>query len=204
MWQERLSEFVTLFVVINPFAVTPVFIALTSTFDAATRRKIAAYAVGLSMAVLVFFIFVGGLLLHSIGVSLTAFQISGGIVLFLMAVAIVHGESSVPADTSPNPVALAAYPFAIPLIAGPASMLTVVLVADDSRFDILDQFATVGVVAAVLAIQYVLLLAAEPVSRAIGPAGTAIVGRIMGVLLAALAVNIVLAALATWLALPKL
>ena len=84
-------------------------------------------------------------------------------------------------------------------------MLTVVLVADDfPLLDILDQFATVGVVAAVLAIQYVLLLAAEPVSRAIGPAGTAIVGRIMGVLLAALAVNIVLAALATWLALPKL
>ena len=204
MWQERLSEFVTLFLVVNPFAVIPIFMAVAGPLDRPAQRKVALYAVLVSFGVLTFFIFAGGFLLKQMGVTLTAFQIAGGIVLFLMALAMVHGDSFVPEGSGASHMALAVYPLAIPKIAGPASMLAVVLLTDDDRFDVIDQFRTVGVLALVLAIQFVLLIAAASVSRVIGEAGNAVIGRVMGILLSALAVNMVLTALVTWLGLPKL
>jgi len=204
MWHERLSEFVTLFLVVNPIAVLPVFMAVAGPLDRPVQRKLALYSVAVAFAVLVFFMFAGSFLLRSMGVALTAFQISGGIVLFLMALAMVRGDSFVPADGSANPMSLAVYPLAIPKIAGPASMLTVVLLTDDDRYDVIDQLRTVGVLAVVLIIQLLLLLAAGAISRVIGNAGNAVIGRVMGVLLAALAVNMVLTALVVWLGLPKL
>jgi multiple antibiotic resistance protein len=118
----------------------------------------------------------------------------------------VHGVGDVPSDRNDDqsPFALAIYPLAIPAIAGPGSMLTVVLLTDDDRYSVVEQLRTVGVVAAVMVIQWVMLLAANPISRLIGAGGAAIIARVMGVLLAALAVNIVLNALVTWLNLPKL
>ena len=204
MWHERLSEFVTLFLVVNPIAVLPVFMAVAGPLDRTAQRKVALYSVAVAFAVLVFFMFAGSFLLRSMGVALTAFQISGGIVLFLMALAMVRGDGFVPAGKGESLLSLAIYPLAIPKIAGPASMLTVVLLTDDDRYDLIDQIRTVGVLAVVLAIQFVLLLAAGSISRVIGDAGNAVIGRVMGVLLAALAVNMVLTALAVWLGLPKL
>jgi multiple antibiotic resistance protein len=93
MWEERLNEFVTLFLVINPIAVLPVFLAVAGALEPAAQRKVALYAVAVSLAVLVFFIVAGGFLLKSMGIALTAFQISGGIVLFLLALAMVRGDS---------------------------------------------------------------------------------------------------------------
>ena len=204
MWRERLSEFVTLFLVVNPIAVLPFFMAVAGSLDRPVQRKVALYAVVVAFAVLVFFMFAGSFLLRSMGVALTAFQISGGIVLFLMALAMVRGDGFVPAGSGASPMTLAVYPLAIPKIAGPASMLTVVLLTDDDRFNVIDQIRTVGVLAAVLVIQFLLLLAAGSIGRVIGDAGNAVIGRVMGVLLAALAVNMVLTALTVWLGLPKL
>jgi multiple antibiotic resistance protein len=204
MWQERLNEFVTLFLVVNPIAVLPVFLAVAGPLERKVQRKIAYSAVAVSFGVLVFFIFAGGFLLKRLGISLVAFQISGGIVLFALAMAMVRGESFVSHSGIGSHIALAVYPLAIPKIAGPGSMLTVVLLSDDDRFNVLEQLATVGVLAVVMAIQLALLLAAGPISRVIGEAGAAVIGRVMGILLAALAVNLVLAALVLWLGLPKL
>jgi multiple antibiotic resistance protein len=172
--------------------------------DRLAQRKIALSAVAISFGVLLFFIYAGGFLLNRMGVSLTAFQISGGIVLFAMAMTMVRGESFVASTGSASAIALAIYPLAIPKIAGPGSMLTVVLLTDDDRFDRLDQLGTVGVLALVMVIQLALLLAAGPISRLIGESGAAVIGRVMGILLAALAVNLVLSALVAWLGLPKL
>jgi multiple antibiotic resistance protein len=204
MWQERLNEFVTLFLVINPIAVLPVFLVVAGPLDRLAQRNIALSAVAISFGVLLFFIYAGGFLLNRMGVSLTAFQISGGIVLFAMAMTMVRGESFVASSGSASAIALAIYPLAIPKIAGPGSMLTVVLLTDDDRFDRLDQLGTVGVLALVMVIQLALLLAAGPISRLIGESGAAVIGRVMGILLAALAVNLVLSALVAWLGLPKL
>ena len=159
----------------------------------------------ISFVVLVFFIVAGAFLLTQMGISIRAFQIAGGIVLFLVAIEMVRGEPFVKAaNGEQGRLALAVYPLAIPKIAGPGSMLTVVLLTDDDRFNPLGQLATVGVLALVLAIQLAILLAASPIARLIGAAGASVISRVMGMLLAALAVSMVLSALADWLNIPKI
>ena len=84
-WQQRFGEFVTLFLVINPFGVLPTFMELTATLDARARRRLALAAAVIAFVVLVFFVFAGAFLLHQMGISIRAFQISGGILMFLVA-----------------------------------------------------------------------------------------------------------------------
>jgi multiple antibiotic resistance protein len=204
--EERLSEFATLLIVINPLYALSMFMAMAGAFDASTQRQIATSAVVVSFAVLLFFIAAGGFLLDRLGVSLHAFQIAGGLVLFMVALDMVRGTGpGTAAATSPqDPTSLAVYPLAIPAIAGPASMLTVVLLTDDHRFDVPQLAMTTGVLALVLAITYGVLLAAGPISRLIGESGAKVIGRVLGMLLIALAVQTVLSALGSWLSLPKL
>lgn len=205
MWQERLSEFVTLLIVVNPIGALPVFLAVASGFDAAAQRRVALTAVLVSFAVLVFFIAVGGFLLEKMGISLRSFQIAGGIILFLVALDMVRGASYAPAAAaSDSATSLAIYPLAIPKIAGPGTMLTVVLLTDDHRFDFVQLSLTTAVLALVLAITLGVLLVAGPISRIIGAAGASIISRVMGMVLVALAVHTVLSAFGRWLNLPPL
>lgn len=206
MWQERLNEFVTLFLVLNPISVLPVFIALTTGLDQALQRRIAITSVLVSLGVMLFFMIAGGFVLEKIGVSLRAFQIAGGIVLFVFALEMVRGtvSASAPGAAAKNPLGLAIYPLAIPKIAGPGSMLTAVLLTDDHRFDFGQLWMTALVLVAVLAIQLVLLFGAGPISRLIGESGAGVIGRVMGMLLASLAVTMVLNGVGAWLGLPKL
>jgi multiple antibiotic resistance protein len=205
MWQERLNEFVTLFIVVNPIAVLPVFLAVTAGFDQATQRRVALIAVLASFAVLLLFIIGGGFVLARMGISIRSFQIAGGIILFLVALDMVRGTSYAPAGTTADQAtSVAIYPLAVPKIAGPGTMLTIVLLTDDDRFDVLELALTTGVLALVLAITLVILLLAAPISRLIGTAGTSILSRVMGMLLVALAVHTVLSAFRGWLNLPPL
>ena len=208
MWQERLSEFVTLFIVVNPISALPMFLALTAGFDTAQQRRVAVTAVLTSFGVLLLFIIAGGFLLEKMGISLRSFQIAGGIILFLVALDMVRGSSYAPASggsgDGDHATAVAIYPLAIPKIAGPGTMLTVVLLTDDHRFDFVQLSLTTSVLAIVLAITLAVLLLAAPVSRLIGNAGISIMSRVMGMILVALAVHTVLSAFAGWLGLPKL
>jgi multiple antibiotic resistance protein len=204
-WQQKLGEFVTLFLVINPLGLLPVFLSVAGTLPPRSQRKLALSAVVISFLVLTFFIFAGALLLEEMGISIRAFQISGGILLFLVALEMIRGETYTPAELAKQgSMALAVYPLAIPKIAGPGSMLTVVLLTDDDRFNPLGQLTTVGMLAAVLVITLLVLLTAGPISRVIGTAGVSVISRVMGMLLAALAVSMVLSAVGEWLSLPKL
>ena len=203
-WQQKLSEFVTLLLVINPFGALPTYMALAEKLKPRAQRKLALYAVLISFGVLVFFIFAGAFLLSQMGISIRAFQIAGGIVLFLVAMDMIRGESHAPAKgASKDQAALAVYPLAIPKIAGPGAMLAVVLLTDDDRYNILGQMVTVGVLAGVLLLLLLLLLLAAPISRFLGEAGASIVSRVMGMLLTALAVGLVLTAVSDWLNLPR-
>lgn len=206
MWQERLSEFVTLFIVVNPISALPMFLALTAGFDTAKQRHVAVTAVLTSFGVLVLFIIGGGFLLEKMGISLRSFQIAGGIILFLVALDMVRGSNYAPAGggSADQATAVAIYPLAIPKIAGPGTMLTVVLLTDDHRFDFAQLSLTTSVLAVVLAITLAVLLLAAPISRLIGNAGASIISRVMGMILVALAVHTVLSAFGAWLGLPKL
>ena len=204
-WQQHLSEFVTLFFVINPFAVLPVFVTRVAKLEPSAQRKVAWRATLVAFAVLAFFDFAGTFLLGKMGVPIRAFQIAGGIVLFLIALEMIRGEShDSPDNQERSLMALAVYPLAIPKIAGPGAMLTIILLSDDDRFDLVGKTTTVGMLALVLGIQLMVLLAAAPIIRVIGTTGASVIGRVMGMLLAALAVGMVLTAVGDWLNLPKL
>ena len=204
-WQNHLSEFVTLFLVINPFASLPVFMAATASFDRGSQRQIALTAVLSALTLLIVFVLGGNFLLRHLGIGIRAFQIAGGIVLFLVALDMIYGRIASGTDEQRGSwKAVAIYPLAFPIIAGPGSMITVIVLTDDDRFNLSGQLVTIGVIAVVLAIQLMLLLGATPISRTIGDTGVSLIGRIMGMLLAALAVSMVLSAIAQWLGLPQL
>ena len=204
-WQQRLGEFVTLFLVVNPFAALPTFLAIAAPLDRRAQRRLALGAAVISFAVLVFFVFAGAFLLQQMGISIRAFLISGGILLFVVALDMIRGEADRGAEVGVQGQAeLAVYPLAIPKIAGPGAMLTVVLLTDDDRLNLPGQLSTVGNLAAVMVITLLVLLAARPIAWLIGLAGVSVVSRIMGMLLAALAVTMVLSAIGDWLGLPKL
>jgi multiple antibiotic resistance protein len=101
-------------------------------------------------------------------------------------------------------MAVAVYPLATPIIAGPGSMLTIVLLMDNNRFSYSGQAITLASLAIVLAALLVMFLAGHPLERLIGRGGIQLLRRIMGLLLSALAVNLVLSAIATWLSLPPI
>jgi multiple antibiotic resistance protein len=207
MWQERLNEFVTLFVVINPFGVLTSFVVTTGGLTRPVQHRIAALACLAAFVVLTFLMIAGGFLLEKMGVSLRAFQIAGGVVLFLIALEMVRGEHHAPpkrASAADKVRALAIYPMAIPKIASPGAMLAIVVVGDDDRFNFVQLSLTSAVLALVLVITLCILLAAPFVSRFIGETGAAVIGRVLGLILAALAVTTILNAFADWLGLPKL
>ena len=205
MLADRLSEFVTLWVVIDPIGSLPVFLAIAATRSRQDARVIAIHAVLVAFGILVFFTILGQFLLQQINVPLTAFQIAGGIVLFIFALQMIFGEAKAENDdalAAQSPKQAAVFPLAIPAIASPGAMLAVVLLTDDARHNIVDQSMTIVVVAVVLAIQLALFFAAKRIEYWIGPSGTSVISRVMGTILAAVAVTEVLDGVSTWLQIP--
>jgi multiple antibiotic resistance protein len=205
MFGDFINDFITIWVIIDPIAALPIFIGLTALFDAPTRRKVAAVTSLVALVTLVFFICLGQIILNALGVSLAAFEIAGGIILFVFAIEMVLGEVKSKADgeaRSESPLQLAVYPLAIPNLAGPGSMLTVILRTDNTRVSFLEQAHTTVALALVLLITFFLLLLASPINRLIGSGGANVIRRIMGMIIAAYAVNLVLSGIAVWQHMP--
>jgi multiple antibiotic resistance protein len=192
--QTLLQEFITLWVVVDPIGTVPVFLAATSGLTTAERRRVAVRSVLIAGAVLFGFIVLGQIVLESAGIGLPSFRIAGGIVLFLFAMTMIFGTSKPAAELAgmDRVRAAAVFPVAIPSIASPGAMLAVVILTDNDRFSVTQQAYTTGVLALVLAITLVLLLLASPIHRLIGLTGEMIISRVMGMVLAAVAVQAVL------------
>ena len=191
---DYVATFIFFFTVIDPIGTVPVFIAVTSGRKEATKRKIAIKAVLVAALVLVFFVVAGELILTGMAVPIAAFQIAGGIVLFLFAISMIFGESKPEEEIklAEESTESAIFPLAIPSIAGPGAMLAAVLMTENNRFDLLQQTITTGIMLAVLLIAMILMLIATPVHRLIGSAGASIISRVMGLILSAVAVTNVL------------
>jgi multiple antibiotic resistance protein len=205
VFQDKLSEFLTLAVVIDPLGSLPVYLAIVGARSKQDARIIAVHAVIVAFFVLLFFVVAGQLILQQIAVPLTAFQIAGGIVLFLFALSMIFDQAEQSKEENlakQSPRQAAVFPLAIPAIASPGAMLAVVLITDDARHNVADQGLTVVVIAIILAIQLVLLFLARRIENVIGRSGTSVISRVMGTILAAVAVTEVLDGLSTWLKLP--
>ena len=191
------SAFVTFLVVIDPPGCAPIFAGLTREATAAHRRAMAIRSVLVAAGILLFFALLGEELLGALGVSLSAFRIAGGIMLFLIAIDMVFERRTERRENRAEEVAasevddVSVFPMAIPMIAGPGSIASAMLLT--ARADGLAQTAIVlGALLAVLVLTLLALLAAGPLMRLLGHKMEAMITRLLGVILAALAVQFVL------------
>jgi len=192
-----ISAFVTFLVVIDPPGCAPIFAGLTREATAAQRRSMAIRSVLIAACILLFFALLGEELLGALGVSLSAFRIAGGIMLFLIAIDMVFEKRTERRENRAEEVAasevddVSVFPMAIPMIAGPGSIASAMLLT--ARADGLAATAVVlGALLAVLLLTLVALLAAGPLMRLLGHKMEAMLTRLLGVILAALAVQFVL------------
>jgi len=190
------TQFVVLWAVIDPIGSVPVYLSQTQHLTVKQRRLVALKAVAISAGVLLFFLLVGQLLLDAMQIPLPAFQAAGGLVLLLFALTMIFGESKPEQETkiseevSHSDLAdLAVYPLAIPSIASPGAMMAIVMLTDNHRYAVADQLMTAAVMIGVLLITLILLLGATHIQKWIGNVGAAIISRVMGLILAAVALN---------------
>jgi len=191
---DYISVFIFFFAVIDPVGTVPVFIAATSQFDEKAKRKIALQAACAAALILLFFIVAGELILTAIDIPLPAFEIAGGIVLFLFALSMIFGDSKPDTEVQmlKDGSETAIFPLAVPSLASPGAMLAAVLLTENSSFSIIQQMQTAGVMLSVLFIAFIFMLAASWIHRFIGNSGASIISKVMGMILASVATNSVL------------
>ena len=191
MFDSLVVQFAVLWAVIDPIGSIPVYLTKTVGLSVEDRRKIARKAVMISAGILIFFLIAGQALLEAMQIPLTAFQIAGGLVLLLFALTMIFGEGKPEQEIklSSNLNELAVYPLAVPSIASPGAMMAIVLLTDNHRFSLFDQTMTTLIMLSVLLITYLLFLAANRIQRWIGNTGAAVISRVMGLILAAVAIN---------------
>ena len=192
-----INAFITLIVVVDPIGTTPLFIALTGGLEAKARRKVALRASSVALALLILFALAGESVLGFFGISLPAFRIAGGLLLFLTAIDMLFETRTErrerrAAEESQTPHDPSVFPLAIPMIAGPGSIAAVILLMGSLAGDMRGQATVLGVVTAVVLLQLAMFLIAGPVAKLLGRTGVVVVTRLMGMLLAALSVQFVL------------
>ncbi|WP_171054558.1 MarC family protein [Roseovarius arcticus] len=189
-----ITTFAALFIVLDPFALVPLFLAMTRGMPAHRRRTIALHSCLTAALLLCVFGAFGEAVLGFIGISMPAFRIAGGVLLFLTALDMLferrtkRREGQVEADDHEDP---SIFPLAIPLIAGPGAIATVILLTGENE-GYLGLTWVLGMMLFVMCLVYVSFLSAGMLERALGKTGISVVTRVLGMLLAALAVQFVL------------
>lgn len=189
-----ITAFFTLFVVIDPVGLAPMFVAMTSGMSQKQRLRIAATSCLVAVFILTVFGLAGQKLLDFVGISLAAFRISGGILLFITALDMLFerrtarreekaGDAS---DLADDP---SVFPLAMPLIAGPGALATMILLSSGAGWDV--TVLIIGVMIAVVALVFAMFLLAGPIEKLLGATGVVVATRLMGMLLAALSVQFV-------------
>jgi multiple antibiotic resistance protein len=192
-----ITAFVTLLVVIDPPGCAPIFASVTAGASPEHRRAMALRSVGIASGVLLFFALLGQPLLQALGISLSAFRIAGGIMLFLIAIDMVFEKRTERREHRAHEVAISppedisVFPMAIPMIAGPGSIASIMLLV--ARNDsVPGTLVVLAALAATLLLTLACLLLAGALMRLIGRRMEAMITRLLGVLLAALAVQFVI------------
>ena len=192
------SAFITLLVIIDPPGCAPIFASLTRGTDAAHRRKMAIRSSVVAWCILIFFALLGEALLTKLGIDLASFRLAGGIMLFIIALEMVfekrterREERAKEIEGTPEAEDISVFPMAIPMIAGPGSIATIMLMI--GRADGAAEWGVVlAAMTAVIVLTLVALLAAGPLMKLIGAKLEAMITRILGVILAALAAQFVI------------
>lgn len=197
---DFLATFIIFFAVIDPIGTIPVFIAATSHYEQKIKRRIALMATFISACILLFFMVAGEIILTAMSIPLPAFQISGGIVLFIFALNMIFGESKPDEEVRliHDHKQTAIFPLAVPSIASPGAMLAAVLLTENARFNIWEQVQTAVVMFAVLIVAYIMMLLAGWINKIIGMSGASVVSRVMGLILTSVATTNILVGFQTY------
>ena len=193
-----ISALVTLFVVVDPIGLVPAFIGLTTGLEPKSRRAVALRASIIAVAILSGAALIGSWLLATLSISLPAFRIAGGLLLFSIASEMVFGVRTQRQSRSAEEALeehvrnIAAFPLAIPLMAGPGAITATVLLAGRANSDPMRLAMLIGVIMVVCAVCFIIFCAAARISRVLGVTGNVVLSRLLGVLLAALAVQFVI------------
>jgi multiple antibiotic resistance protein len=194
-WNELLFDFVTLWVTIDPIGTLPIYLSVTKNLSAEGRRRTAIRASMIAFGILAGFLYLGQYLLEQMRIELLSFQIAGGIVLFLFALTMIFERESGGELSPERGHDVAVFPLAMPSIATPGALLSVVVLTDNNTHNFLQETATCGVMVLVLVANLILMLLGERIVRMIGRSGLNILSRVMGMILAAVAVQMVYSAL---------
>lgn len=196
-----ISHFITLFVVIDPIGLAPMFIAFTAGMSTARRRAVAIRACLIAFGILTVFGIFGNAVLAGLGISLPAFRIAGGLLLFFIAIDMLfekrtqRREGRAAEDDHEHDPSV--FPLATPLIAGPGAMAAMILLNTGKDVTVVHLIEVELIMGAVVAVVLTLFMLAGPLERALGRTGTLVVTRLLGMLLAALSVQFVLDGLAS-------
>jgi multiple antibiotic resistance protein len=193
MVELAVRAFLTLFVLVDPVGLAPVFLGLTARRSVAERERIARRAVLMAAVLLILFALGGSWLLGNLHISLDAFRTAGGVLLFRIAVDMVFAhlerETEEERREAHGRTDLSVFPLAIPLIAGPGALAGIMILAGEARPLSFGVSLVLAVCMLVLAIVYVALRIASPIAKLLGQTGVNVITRVLGVLLAALAVQ---------------
>ena len=199
MLQTAIFHFIALFVILDPVGTAAIFAGLTRGTSTKHRHTMAVRGVAIAGVMLLLFAFAGDFLLRALGIGLPAFRIAGGVLLFLLAIDMLFAHrlgfqnlteaESKEADRAND---ISVFPLAIPLIAGPGGLTTMVLLMGRAGGAWQAEILLIGILVVVLGLTLALLLAAAHVVSVLGEIGVNVVTRVLGILLAALAAQYVL------------
>jgi multiple antibiotic resistance protein len=198
MSELLLKFFVTFLVVVAPVGVIPIFVAMTEDNTEQERRRMARRGVTIAGLIFLAFAVGGAAFLRTLNVTLDAFRIFGGVLLFLIALEMVYGRASGSRTSNPEQVEgarrsdISVFPLAFPFIAGPGSLATILLAFGSATDDLPLFFGLVGCVVVALLLALLTLYLAVPLTKLMGVTGASVVNRVFGVILGALAVQYVI------------
>jgi multiple antibiotic resistance protein len=199
MQEFAATVFVTFLVIIDPVGTLPLFVALTHRQPKDQRRRTAIRSIVVAAVTLAVFAVAGQLLLRLLGITLPAFRIAGGILLLLLSIDMVFARKSgirwttaAETEEAEESIDVAVFPLAIPLIAGPGALTSVILLMGRAHGDLMLQAIVIGLMLTILGMCLLAFLFAVPLMDRLGVTGINVVDRVFGVVLAALAVQNVL------------
>ena len=193
-WNELFFDFVTLWVTVDPIGTVPLYLSVTKDMPSAERKRAAMRATLIAFLILAGFLYLGQYLLEAMHVEMLSFQIAGGIVLFLFALSMIFDKPSAtqaPADQGHD---VAVFPLAMPSIATPGALLSVVVLTDNNTHSFFQETLTCLVMILVLVATLILMLLGDWFMGVIGRSGANVLSRVMGMLLAAVATEMVYSA----------
>lgn len=195
-----ISSFVVLWSVIDPIGTVPVFIAATKNHTEQEKAHIAKVSSLVAFFILLFFMIVGEVLLRRVGVPLSAFQTSGGIILFIFAMNMIFGSSKPEEELQliKNNNEVAIFPLAIPSIASPGAILAIVLLSESGKSTFLSQSVLGILLVVILIANYILMITSNRIHAKIGNSGAIVLSKVMGLILASMAANNVLLGVKTF------